>query len=104
MDDLQEYLQEFMRLEGRGDYTGSACPGCSQDFTADPSDAAAEFVSAGYRWYRCDDCDDCALYCKGCTKARHTQHPLHRVKVRNFTDDRARIVLTSFSEMGRRPL
>ncbi|TFK78942.1 hypothetical protein K466DRAFT_506453, partial [Polyporus arcularius HHB13444] len=69
--DVQHYLDEFMRLEGRGDFIDSVCPRCSQSLS--PNEAP----SSGYR---CDDCDDCALYCYRCTKEQHVQHPLHRVK------------------------
>ncbi|TFK77840.1 hypothetical protein K466DRAFT_448386, partial [Polyporus arcularius HHB13444] len=68
-DEVQNYLDEFMRLEGRGDYSGSTCPRCSNTFH--PEDSPG---------YRCDDCDDSALYCKTCTIAQHIQQPLHRVK------------------------
>ncbi|KAI0685039.1 hypothetical protein C8T65DRAFT_712813 [Cerioporus squamosus] len=57
---VQHYLDELMRHEGRGDFTNSICP-----------------HSPGYR---CDDCDDSALYCHSCTKEQHVRHPLHRVK------------------------
>ncbi|RDX41714.1 hypothetical protein OH76DRAFT_1459063 [Lentinus brumalis] len=61
---VQKYLDELMRLEGRGDFSNLMCPGCDVNRMG----------------YRCDDCDDSALYCNVCTKARHLPLPLHRVK------------------------
>ncbi|KAI0689311.1 hypothetical protein C8T65DRAFT_700284 [Cerioporus squamosus] len=67
--DVQNYLDELMRQEGRGDFTAPTCPRCSQSLAS--SEAPG---------YRCDDCDDSALYCQNCTKEQHVRHPLHRVK------------------------
>ncbi|KAK7027866.1 CxC2 domain-containing protein [Favolaschia claudopus] len=60
-----EYLQEFLRLDGCGDASEESCPGCK---TAIPT-------------VRCLDCHDDALYCAGCCKAAHACHPLHRIEV-----------------------
>ena len=61
------YLDELLRLEGRGEFA---------DFPCLCGAAASEAV------YRCDDCTDCRMYCQACILASHAAHPLHRIKVR----------------------
>ncbi|KAI0740331.1 hypothetical protein C8Q76DRAFT_568472, partial [Earliella scabrosa] len=59
------YLDELLRLEGRGEFA---------DFPCLCGAAASEAV------YRCDDCTDCRMYCQACILASHAAHPLHRIK------------------------
>lgn len=62
-----EYLDECIRLEGRGSFA-SRCAGCSSSFPA----------------YRCNDCTHGALWCQKCLVVRHAHSPLHTVQVSNF--------------------
>ena len=62
-----EYLDELVRLKGRGDYAdpaGASCTGCS---------------ATGV--YRCVDCFGQDLVCRECCLARHVRAPLHRIEV-----------------------
>ncbi|KAI0712134.1 hypothetical protein C8Q76DRAFT_693826 [Earliella scabrosa] len=59
------YLDELLRLEGRGDFIDVGCP------------CGAEGCEAVYR---CEDCADRQLYCQPCILASHASHPLHRIK------------------------
>ena len=63
--DVDEWLSELLRLEGRGNCTSDACTRCSLQKPL----------------YRCDDCNDLRLYCGYCTVLRHHRIPLHRIKV-----------------------
>ncbi|TFK80129.1 hypothetical protein K466DRAFT_504425 [Polyporus arcularius HHB13444] len=65
MREAGAFLNELLRLEGRGAYTADMCS-CGQ------TNAVAI--------YRCEDCADVRLYCKTCTLASHQSHPLHRIK------------------------
>ena len=60
-----EYLDELMRLEGRGRYE-HLCAGCNTPF---PN-------------FRCKDCIHGALWCQACLVKRHSQSPLHVIEVR----------------------
>ncbi|KAI0702837.1 hypothetical protein C8T65DRAFT_709367 [Cerioporus squamosus] len=66
LPEADAYLDELMRLEGRGSYTENGC-------ACGTKDAAAV--------YRCEDCCDLRLYCKTCTVASHAAHPLHRIRL-----------------------
>lgn len=59
-----EYLDETMRLEGRGD----------------ASDECAECRTAGAT-LQCEDCIGNQLVCPGCCVLHHQRSPLHRIKV-----------------------
>ncbi|TFY58980.1 hypothetical protein EVJ58_g6064 [Rhodofomes roseus] len=63
--DIDTWLLELLRLEGRGEHTGDACPTCL--------DGLAE--------YRCADCADLQLYCGACTVESHSHNPWHRLTV-----------------------
>ena len=65
-----EYLNELLRLEGRGDPTTVKCPTCD----ADP--AVAEPI------FRCRDCLFPHPRCSGCLLTAHAHHPFHRIEVR----------------------
>ncbi|KAK7064875.1 CxC2 domain-containing protein [Favolaschia claudopus] len=59
-----EYLREFLRLDGCGDASTEVCPGCD---ATDPS-------------FRCRDCFGELLYCQACCVGMHNRNPLHRVE------------------------
>ncbi|KAG1800700.1 hypothetical protein EV424DRAFT_1474813 [Suillus variegatus] len=61
--DSDLFLEEFLRLEGRGDY--------SQDICICGEEAAT---------YRCQDCHGCELFCHLCMIRIHDRHPLHRME------------------------
>ena len=69
----QEYLDELLRHEGRGDYPPEHCPRCPKD------------QPAGSPIMRCKDCLMGELLCTQCCRIQHAQHPLHVVEVRNLT-------------------
>ncbi|KIJ58413.1 hypothetical protein HYDPIDRAFT_81314, partial [Hydnomerulius pinastri MD-312] len=58
------YLDELIRLEGRGDAVDSVCVQCRE-------------LPA---LIRCDDCFGQAMYCERCVVGQHVKTPLHRVK------------------------
>lgn len=60
----EEYLEELMRSEGRGDHP-NLCGGCAN---VEPL-------------YRCKDCVSGAMWCHTCIKFRHNQSPLHVIEV-----------------------
>lgn len=66
-DHLEIFLQEVLRLEGRGDHRSyDICRGCA----------------IGKGEYRCKDCmGGGELLCKECLLKRHAQLPFHRVQV-----------------------
>ncbi|KAJ7096584.1 hypothetical protein B0H15DRAFT_773847, partial [Mycena belliarum] len=66
-----EYLAEFIRLEGRGDVCTTRCPMC------------AETTASETPRYRCIDCMHPDLYCQQCCVARHIDHPLDRIEFWN---------------------
>ncbi|KAG2111490.1 hypothetical protein DEU56DRAFT_919993 [Suillus clintonianus] len=63
ISERQTYLDEFIRLEGRGD-TCHSCHSCGN------SNAV----------FRCEDCFSVALYCQSCVMNLHQNMPLHRLK------------------------
>ncbi|KIM82772.1 hypothetical protein PILCRDRAFT_7683 [Piloderma croceum F 1598] len=66
LDYRDEYLDDLMCLEGRGNYQ-QACAGCNAPF---PN-------------FRCKDCTLGALWCQACLVKRHSQSPLHIVEMWN---------------------
>ncbi|KAJ7608898.1 hypothetical protein DFH06DRAFT_929636, partial [Mycena polygramma] len=56
-----EYLEELIRLDGRGEFENENCPSCHSK--------KAEF--------RCRMCFGQQLYCADCTVQRHAENPLH---------------------------
>ncbi|KAH7906396.1 hypothetical protein BJ138DRAFT_1016290, partial [Hygrophoropsis aurantiaca] len=58
------FLSEFLRLDGRGDFTEDACS-CS------PQKRAV---------YRCKDCFGLRLQCQDCIVLGHATNPLHRIE------------------------
>ncbi|KAF4579757.1 hypothetical protein EYR36_001576 [Pleurotus pulmonarius] len=65
----QEYLMEFVRLEGPGAITTSKCGACDLD------------IKDGLP-YRCKDCFSGLLLCEGCLLRAHYEHPLHVIERR----------------------
>lgn len=63
--EIDTWLHELMRLEGRGDHCNSTCPHCHT-------------VQGDYR---CRDCDNLALFCKSCVVEMHAHLPTHRIMV-----------------------
>ncbi|KAJ7113288.1 hypothetical protein C8R43DRAFT_1138715 [Mycena crocata] len=64
------FLDELLRLEGRGDYRfQTMCAGCA--------------VDSVYASYRCKDCFSDALFCKDCVVKEHRDNPLHRIEMWN---------------------
>ncbi|KAJ7711573.1 hypothetical protein B0H16DRAFT_1216619, partial [Mycena metata] len=63
-----EYLQEFIRLEGRGSAAVDFCPACPKNkHAANPT-------------YRCRDCFFCDLVCESCCLLKHRDRPLDRIE------------------------
>lgn len=84
--DVDVFLKEFLRLEGRGDFAQQdTCLFCSED-------AAAE--------YRCQDCFGGAMYCKKCTLLLHSRNPLHRIKVSCIAPEHHPLLLMCFLRSG----
>jgi hypothetical protein len=68
--EMDDYLHEFLRLDGRGDAGNqNHCVNCE---LGDPV-------------YRCEDCFGSVLYCRDCIVALHKCNPLHRIEVRYFS-------------------
>jgi hypothetical protein len=65
MPEVDSFLREFLRLEGRGDHTYLNCPNCET--------RAASI--------RCEDCFNGNMWCQDCTIDSHKHSPLHRVWV-----------------------
>jgi hypothetical protein len=69
----EEYLQEMLRLEGRGDAASQGqCMSCLS------TDAA----------YRCEDCMSRLLECSSCCLTWHRHLPLHVIQVSLVRDSR----------------
>lgn len=68
----QEFLEEFIRLEGRGD---------AHLVTRCTCGAGGERAEEG-PLYRCDDCAGFLMECRTCCVARHQRLPFHLIKVR----------------------
>lgn len=65
----QEYLDEFLRLDGLGDIEDEpVCASCT--------------VLPGI--YRCKDCFGGQLHCGACAVQLHRLLPLHRIEVSSF--------------------
>ncbi|KAJ6558713.1 hypothetical protein B0H10DRAFT_2120544 [Mycena sp. CBHHK59/15] len=65
--DRSEFLDELLRLEGRGDYQ-------------DQEICAAEMCRNSAPRYRCKDCMVLCLYCETCIVQLHQAMPLHRIE------------------------
>ncbi|KAJ7761424.1 hypothetical protein B0H16DRAFT_1312223 [Mycena metata] len=62
-DDLEEFADEILRCEGRGDYYDQV--------------RCAECQVPGIQVHRCQDCFTDALFCANCTVRLHADHPFH---------------------------
>ncbi|KAG2127943.1 hypothetical protein DEU56DRAFT_872715 [Suillus clintonianus] len=58
------FLEEILRLEGKGNLRNAPCSGCGD---LSPN-------------YRCEDCFGVNLQCSSCIKTAHQLHPLHRLQ------------------------
>jgi hypothetical protein len=67
--EVNDYLAELIRLEGRGD-------AISQEQCAQCLSSSAD--------YRCEDCFGHQLFCGLCMVSLHQQNPLHRLEVRYY--------------------
>ncbi|OCH85672.1 hypothetical protein OBBRIDRAFT_814990 [Obba rivulosa] len=76
--EIDLWLLELLRLDGRGDYDHGVCAQCGL--------ATAEFC--------CEDCMDIQLHCRECTLLQHALAPLHCIFHWVFTHFR-RILLKS---------
>ncbi|KAJ6587763.1 hypothetical protein B0H10DRAFT_2233949 [Mycena sp. CBHHK59/15] len=65
--DRSDFLDEFLRLEGRGDYQ-------------DQEICAGERCHNFRPQYRCKDCMSLCLYCQSCVVQAHRATPLHRIE------------------------
>lgn len=84
---IQEYLDEWIRLEGRGDASElSCCPSCT------PADMNREGPV-----YGCSDCAGFLMECRTCSIRRHERLPLHTVKVRCKTISLSHLHLYTFA-------
>ncbi|EMD36395.1 hypothetical protein CERSUDRAFT_18702, partial [Gelatoporia subvermispora B] len=82
LPDIDAWLAEMIRLEGRGQFSADLCPKCHNNPAT----------------FRCEDCHDLQLYCKGCSVEMHRHSPLHRL--REWACNRFRRI--SLSAMGLR--
>lgn len=64
-----EYLDEMVRLEGRGEYGNSVCSTCKSDVESAPPE------------YRCRDCFHPELQCRDCILVSHARAPFDRIEV-----------------------
>ncbi|KAF7783272.1 hypothetical protein Agabi119p4_2648 [Agaricus bisporus var. burnettii] len=64
-EQIDEFLDELLRLEGRGDYASHGI--CLECHERRPE-------------YRCSDCSTDELYCSSCVVALHKRNPLHRIE------------------------
>jgi len=68
----QQYLEEIIRWEGRGDFRGAKqCSDCLARHSSTP----------GPSEYRCRECFLADLVCQSCCVKRHRTNPLHRIEV-----------------------
>ncbi|KAF7982026.1 hypothetical protein HWV62_30278 [Athelia sp. TMB] len=63
--DIDVFLKEILRLEGRGDYA---------------QDKTCNFCTIEAPEYRCEDCFGGKLYCKKCILLLHSRNPLHHIE------------------------
>ncbi|KAG1797496.1 uncharacterized protein HD556DRAFT_1441055 [Suillus plorans] len=64
LDHRSLFLEELLRLEGRGDLLEAPCSHCGNSFPK----------------YQCQDCFGIDLRCLSCITAAHQRHPLHRLQ------------------------
>jgi hypothetical protein len=72
-----EYLDELLRLEGRGEFTSPTCPSCVHDAFDVFDDSSTPSPPS----IRCQDCFTGELLCEKCCVRLHRQHPLHVIEV-----------------------
>ncbi|KAF9549373.1 hypothetical protein CPC08DRAFT_648216, partial [Agrocybe pediades] len=69
---IDTYIEEFLRLEGRGDADTEKCMNFESCHSSLKDNGEA---------FRCKDCDTEALYCRGCMLDIHQNLPLHRIQI-----------------------
>ncbi|KAH9917223.1 uncharacterized protein B0H18DRAFT_883995, partial [Fomitopsis serialis] len=62
--EIDTWLAEMLRLEGRCGHSDMDCAGCSSDHSP----------------FRCRDCSDVQMYCESCMVHRHRALPFHRLE------------------------
>ncbi|KAL1749892.1 hypothetical protein FB107DRAFT_280174 [Schizophyllum commune] len=67
MGHIDEYVEEVMRLEGRGDAADQVCPTCDPD-------------QPGVPLYRCTGCCGFSMYCATCVVKAHATRPFCQVE------------------------
>lgn len=78
------YLEEIIRLEGRGDAVNqSTCARCTEDISA--------------AIYRCRDCLDTRMFCLECTLLNHQTLPFHSIWVSQFLQSLLISIVLNFS-------
>jgi hypothetical protein len=81
-DCRDEYLDEFIRLEGRGDFNQEHCPSCKRAANSSPfQDLFDPQPELGIPTIRCKDCFGGELVCEGCCVRDHLHNPLHMIEV-----------------------
>jgi hypothetical protein len=75
-----EYLDELLRLEGRGEFTSPTCPSCVYDAFDVFDDSSTPSLPS----IQCQDCFTGELLCEKCCMRLHQQHPLHIIEVSIF--------------------
>ncbi|KAJ7447046.1 hypothetical protein B0H11DRAFT_2151984 [Mycena galericulata] len=83
-DDLENFLDESLRGEGRGDYCGQR--------------RCAECRVPDVQTHRCEDCFTEALFCTPCVVRLHADNPFHLIK----SWDGAAFTETSLAKLGLR--
>lgn len=84
MKDREQFLSEFLRLEGK-DPTAITCAQCRQE---------------GIALFRCQDCEGLELLCRECIRDAHKRNGLHRIEVRISYHVGEATRLTAYLEMG----
>lgn len=72
-NEIDVFLLELLRLEGRGDYRSTHCRHCLQGMLDEHPPAQPE--------YRCRDCFSGELVCRSCLISAHAYNPFHHVEV-----------------------
>ena len=70
---VQTFLDELLRAEGRNGFVAETCPECPEDSP-----------TRGEPKFRCLGCSPGPLLCASCVSRKHTHLPFHRVQVRLF--------------------
>jgi hypothetical protein len=80
-DCREEYLDEIIRLEGRGNFTQGHCPSCKRVANSGPFQGLLDDQEFGTAAVRCKDCFGGELVCEDCCVRNHIHNPLHMIEV-----------------------